>query len=519
MKNAIARPRPSPAEAAVLWSLASAKLLIHLCTNAFASYGIFRDELYYLACSHRLDFGYVDHPPLSIFVLFISRLLFGESLFALRLLPAVAGALTVLFAGLIARRLGGGVTAILLAGLALIVAPIHLAMNTVFSMNAIDLLLWIVAAYVLLSIIEDGRPRLWVALGIVMGLGLLNKISMVWFGAGLFAALLVTPLRAHLRTRWPYVAGLVSLVLFLPYVVWNIRHDLAHLEFIHNATTRKYASVSPADFILGQFFVMHPLGLLLCAAGLYLLLFAARGRPFRTLGWIFVTTFLILVINGHSKPEYLSPTYALVFAAGGVQFEHWFRMRFLKWLRVAFPALMAIAGALWAPLTLPVLPVDTFIRYAQKLGVSFESAESHELYELHQFYADMFGWENLARTVSEVYTALPPQERERTIIVAGNYGEAGAIEYFSRKYDLPPVISPHNNYWIWGWRHRQGDYRTVIILGGDREEHLRRAEEVEQAATVRCRYCIPYENDLPVFVVHGLKRDFDYIWNSIKIFI
>ncbi len=519
MKHALTGIVKSRPEATTLLGLAAAKLLIHLYTNTFASYGIFRDELYYLACSHRLDLGYVDHPPLSIFILAVSRILFGDSLFALRLFPAVAGALTVLFAGLIARKLGGGTTAILLTGLGMIVAPIHLAMNTVYSMNAFDILLWTVAAYLLISIIENSRPVLWVTLGIVLGLGLLNKISVAWLGVGLFVALVATPLRAQLRTRWPYVAGFISLVLFLPYVLWNIRNDFAHLEFIHNATTMKYASVSAVDFILGQVSVMHPLGVSLCALGLYFLFFTERGKRFRPLGWIFATVALILVLNGHSKPEYLAPAYAMMFAAGGVQLEIFSRLRSLRWIRIAIPALMVIGGSITAPLTLPVLPVDTYVRYTQRLGLAIESAESHELSVLHQFYADMFGWENLARTVSEVTATLPPEERARALVVARNYGEAGAIEYYSRKYDLPPVISPHNNYWIWGWERRDEEHSIVIIIGGDAQEHAGQVAEIAQAATIRCRYCIPYENNLPVFVGRGLRNSFEDIWSSAKTFI
>ena len=519
MKHALTEIVKSRPEATALLGLAATKLLLHLYTNTFASYGIFRDELYYLACSHRLDLGYVDHPPLSIFILTVIRILFGDSLFALRLFPAVAGALTVLFAGLIARKLGGGMLAILLTGLGMIVAPIHLAMNTVYSMNAFDILLWTVATYLLISIIENSRPVLWVTLGIVLGLGLLNKISMVWFGVGFFVALVATPLRAHLRTRWPYVTGFISLVLFLPYVLWNIRHGFAHLEFIRNATTMKYASVSAADFILGQVLVMHPLGVPLCALGLYFLFFTERGKPFRPLGWIFATVVLILLLNGHSKPEYLAPPYAMVFAAGGVQLEAWSRLRSLRWIRIAIPSLMVIGGVITAPLTLPVLPVDTYIRYTQRLGLAIESAESHELSEMHQFYADMFGWENLARTVSEAYMALPPEERARAIIVAGNYGEAGAIEYYSRKYDLPPVISPHNNYWIWAWDRRDEEHPVIIIIGGDAQEHTGLVAEIAQVATIRCRYCIPYENNLPVFVGRGLRNSFEDIWNSVKVFL
>ncbi|MCP5046393.1 MAG: glycosyltransferase family 39 protein, partial [bacterium] len=242
-----------------------------------------------------------------------SRFLLGDSLFALRFLPAAAGALTVLFTGLTVKRLGGGRLAIIFAGLAMMAAPILLAMNNIYSMNAFDILLWALAVYLLVRIISGDNPKLWIFLGIVMGLGLLNKISMGFFAFGLFAALILSKHRDSFTTRWPYLAALIAGGLFLPYIIWNLTHDLAHLEFIRNASQLKYAGITSIDFILGQLLIANPVTLPLWFAGLYYYFFNSEGKRFQPLGIIFVTVFFILIINGHSKPEYLSPAYVLLF--------------------------------------------------------------------------------------------------------------------------------------------------------------------------------------------------------------
>lgn len=500
----------------ILLVMVLVKLLVHLWTNTFASYGIFRDEFYYLACSHRLDLGYVDQPPLSIYILALSRNIFGDSLFALRLVPALAGAATVFVTGLMVRQLGGRAAAMAIACLAVMAAPIYWAMNTVYSMNCLDILIWSVAAYILILVIKENKPKHWISLGIIMGLGLLNKTSMIWFCLGLLVAVLLTRQRKNLATRWPYLTALITLMLFLPYVVWNLLHDFAHVEFIRNAIAWKYNSLSPRDFVTGQLLYMHPVTLIIWLAGLLFLFSNKEGGRLRPLGIIYVTAFLILIINGRSKAEYLSPAYTMLFASGAVQFETWSRRRFLAWLKYAVLVPVVVGGVITAPLALPCLPVETYVSYAQKLGFAPESNEGKQLAELPQFYADMFGWEDLAKTVSDVYDSLPSEDRSATLIFAQNYGEAGALEYYNRKYDLPPAVSGHNNYWIWGLQHADRHFETVIIIGGDIEGHLYYLEEVEQAAVIRCQYCMPYENNQPVFIGRRLKYSFEEIRSSNK---
>ncbi len=497
-----------------LQGLTALKLLLHLTVNAFFSYGIFRDEFYYLACSRRLDWGYVDHPPLSVFLLAVQTFVFGDSLFFLRLLPAVAGALTLYFAGRIALQLGGGTTAVLLTGLSVLAAPMYLAFNAFYSMNALDSLFWVVAAHTLLRIVEGGTGRNWLLLGAVLGLGLLNKIGVLWLGLGVFFALLSSAQRWQFKTRWPYAGASLALIIFLPYVLWNATNGWPHLEFIAHATQLKYAGITRVDFLLGQLQSIALCSFVLCAVALYRgLRIGADGGP-RALAILFVTALVVLLANGHSKAEYLVAAYAPLFASGAVAVERWLECGKRRYMRAILLFSIVSGGLVPAPIVLPILPVPDAIVYARVLGVSPPSNEGKEMGQLHQFFADMFGWREMAAAVSDVYRALPPHERAEALVFAGNYGEAGAIEYYAEQCELPAVISGHNNYWLWANAERE--WQTVIAIGASRAGLERFFAEVTVADTFRCDYCMPYENGLPIYVARAPRMSRAEVWPLLK---
>ncbi len=501
---------------ALILALALAALAFHLLANAFGGYGIFRDEYYYIACSKRLAAGYVDQPPLAMFLMAAGRALFGASQFGIRVLPAIAHALAVAFAGLIARRLGGRRAAVLLAGLAVFLAPIIIGHTNIFQMNAFAHVFWALAAYLLVLIVERSRPGLWALLGVVMGLGLLNTIDFLWFGAGLAAGLLLTDLRKHLATPWPYVAAGIALLIFSPFIIWNATHGFAHLEFIRNASAGKYSGLSRLDFLAGQALLLNPVNMLLWIPGLLFLLFGREGRRYRVLGIIYLTAFIILAANPHSKAEYLAPAYIMLFAAGGVAVERWATRGRRGWAVASLAALSVVTSVLMIPMAAPILPVEEYIKYAAAAGVKPSTAENLNLSELPQFYADMFGWEELARDVSAVYMSLPESERSATVVLARNYGEAGALEYYAPKYPLPRVICTHNSYWFWGYP-KEG-VRNLIILRGNLEDDRKSCDEATLAAVHTCRYCMPYENNLPIVLCRGLHISLAEVWKEEKSF-
>jgi hypothetical protein len=500
-------------EMAILISLAFVKFAIHMVANVFDSYGYFRDELYYLACSEHLAMGYVDQPPFSIFVLGLSRAVLGDSLVMLRLVPALAGSATVFVTGLIARELGGRGFAMFVAGLSSIVSLVYLGMFSIYSMNAFDILVWTLAAYVLLRIGKTGNVKLWLLLGLILGIGLLNKTGVLWLGFGLAVGLLVTPWRRWLRTPWPWVAGAIAALVFLPYIVWNIQNDFAHLEFIRRATEGKYAGLSRADFLAGQLLLQNPPTLPVWLGGFIVLLVSKKMKEGRILGVIVLTVAAVLLVNGQSKAEYLAAAYGPLFAAGGVAFERWLVVPRLVVARVLLLLLIA-SGTIMAPLSVPLLPVEDYVAYAKTLGVEPSTSEDLELSQLPQFYADRFGWEEKAKAVAEVYRRLSPQEQKVCRVFADNYGRSGAIDFFGRKAGLPPALGRHNSYWICG----PGDYNgeVLIVLGGDLDDKQEIFEEVEIAGTVSCRYCMPYENKLTIYVCRRLKMSVEELWPRLK---
>jgi hypothetical protein len=495
----------------------AAKLLIHLLTAQ--GYGYFRDELYYLACTDHLAFGYVDQPPLSIFLLWLVRSLFGDSVFALRVLPAVAGAVTVWLVGLITRELGGRGFAQALAMLAAIAAPIYLALDHFYSMNALDLLFWPLAALTLIRVLQEPGRNRWLLLGLVLGLGLENKISILWLGFGILVGLLLTRQRRLLATPGPWLAGGVALLVFLPHLVWQVLHDLPTLEFMARATGEKMAAKSALPFLAEQIRVLNPTTLPIWLAGLVFLLTAKPVERFRPLAWIWITVFLLLVLSGSSRASYLAPAYTWLFAAGAVFWEglcERLRVPYGQLLRPALVAPVVISGVVLSPMALPVLAVEDYVAYSQALGFAPSTDERKELAELPQFYADMHGWESIVETVASVYDTLSPEEQNVATFLTGNYGEAGAIDLLGRSHGLPVAISGHNNYWLWGPRGRTGE--VVIVIGGGKEGLGEVFEQVELAARTDCGYCMPYENDQPVWICRRPRAPIDELWPELKHF-
>ncbi len=506
--------RPTPTATIVVLCLIP--LLVHLAVNLFGGYGYFRDELYYIACSKRLGAGYVDQPPFSIWLLGLVRLLIGDSVFAIRLVPAILSALSVLVICLLVRKMQGGRVATILAALAFIASGQILGFHAYYSMNSLDIFFWLLAGYFLLRVVEHPTTGHWLVLGLVLGLGLLNKTSVLWMGAGIAACLVLTDLRAQLKTRGPWLAGAAAVILFSPFVLWNLANGLPHLEFMRNATAGKYSSLTRLRFLTDQLLDMSPAVVLVALLGLGWYLLSKDGRRFRALGIVFVTTFVILLLNPHTKSEYLAAGYTLLFAGGGVVLERWGE-RWGRAIPVIAGVLLVASGLLSAPFGLPMLPEESYVRYSRALGLQPSNTEAKKLAELPQFFADMHGWEQLARDVSVAYLSVPEAERPTTVALVGNYGEAGALELYARKYPLPRVICPHNSYWFWGVGPTP--ITTFIRLGGKLEDYRENYGEVTQVGVHTCRYCMPYENDLGIFVARQRRVPIEQAWSRLKTFI
>ena len=492
------------------WLIAAAAFVFFMATAR--GYGIFRDELYYLACSEHLGFGYVDQPPMTAWITWAVRHTLGTSLLALRALPAAAAAATILASAWIARELGGGRFAQGLTALCVAAAPAYLSLFTFLSMNAFDILLWALALGVLVRLLASDRPRLWLAFGALVGIGLENKLSMLFLGFGVVVGLLLTPARRQLRTPWPWLGGLIAAVLFAPHVLWQVAHGWPTLEFIRNATENKNLPLSPLDFLGSQVLGLNPAAAVVWIAGLGALLAAAWARRWRTIGWAYLAILAVMVLQ-RGKAYYLSPVYPVLFAAGAVVLER-VSARRAKWLRAAVPALVLVVGVVVAPLSKPLLAEDALVPYSKALGRSPSTDERHELGRLGQFFADMHGWPELAQSVAGVVDALPPADRARVCIFGQNYGEAGAIDHFGPALGLPKAISGHNSYWLWGPRGCDGS--VVVVIGGDREGVERVFASVEAAGIHHAEDVMPYENDLTLWVCREPRIPIEQLWPQVR---
>lgn len=486
---------------------AALKLALHAL--AITNYGYFRDELYYIACSKHLAWGYVDHPPLSIALLALNRALMGDSLVALRWLPAVAGAGTVFLTGILARALGASRFGQVVACLCAILPPVWLAVDHYFSMNAFDTFLWTLAALLLLRALDRPQMGRWLWLGGVLGLGLLNKSSMIWFAGAALLGILATSHRRLLRAWGPWLAAGVAAILFLPSAVWQFQQGWPTLEFMRNASREKMVHTGIGAFWTQQMIVMSPVLVPVWLVGLISLLRRTRTRP---LGIVFAAVAVFIAASGSSRPNYLAVAYAPLFAAGSVVLERLGARRRLS-RAVIVGALILLGGPL-VPVGLPIFSVERYIAYTRAIGAKPPAQEHSREGPLPQVFADMFGWEEMTRQVAKVYHALPPDERVKCGILAYNYGEAGAIDFFGPRYGLPPAISPHNNYWLWGLRQCTGE--VLIIVGGDRDDPHPDFRSVVLADTTSCPYCMPFENGVPIFVCRGLNQPLTERWRQAR---
>jgi hypothetical protein len=220
-----------------------------------------------------------------------------------------------------------------------------------------------------------------------------------------------------------------------------------------------------------------------------------------------------VIVTMSPRVYYLYPAFPLLFAAGSVVWEAWCNRPRREWIKFAYPALMVITAAVIASLAIPVLPVETYIRETKTLHLRPPAIETHRLGPLPQLFADQFGWEEMAATVARVYNSLPRDVRTKTAIFAQNYGQAGAIDLFGPKYGLPPAISGHQTYFLWGPRGYTGE--SVIVMAGRQDDLETRFASVEKVASVYHPYSMPYEH-FDVFYCRGLRQPLNEIWPQVK---
>lgn len=473
------------------------------------NYGYFRDELYYLACAKRLDWGYVDHPPLSVFLLKITVTLFGDSLAAIRFPVSLASGATVALIMESARRLGAKGWGLWLAGVCPLMSGMYLVIFSMYTMNAFDIMIWAGIVVIVIGICQeastqDGQgvphPTRWIALGAMMGVGFLNKASILWLFAGLGVALLFTSNRRLLAKSGPWLAVAVLALMASPHILWQVQHGWPTLEFVRNAQRDKMVPIPIWAFFAQQAVVMNVLALPVIVLGV---VFGFKDKRWLPLSLCFLTVLAILLVNGKSRVNYLAPAYPFVLAPGAVAFQQWFD-RYRKGRGYVFGA-FAATSALYVPLGLPWLAPPAMVSYIEMMPVQPPVEEKGPKSPM-QGWADMFGWPELADTVRVVKSKLPPD----TPVVTLNYGEAAALEHFK----VGPVMCGHNAYWTWG--HPEWDGRTAVFVNRWPSDVRAMFDSFEPVAKVHAPYAVPEQNESPVWVARGLKVPVDVFWKRIR---
>ena len=434
----------------ILLLLALGGILIHILLNG--QYGFHRDELDVLMNARRLDWGYVAYPPFTPFIARLGLELFGESLRGLRVFSAIAQGIVMILAGFMARDMGGRRHAQILSAFAVFIAPIALMAGTWIMYFAFDYLWWVLVAFFMVRLLASDDPRYWLGIGAGIGLGMMTKFTMAFWVIALVIAVLITPARKYLRSKWLYFGVGLALLLYLPNLIWQIQHDFISLDFLTFIHARDIKWGRADDFLIEQLYgTTNPFSLPLWTVGLSLCLFGASMKRFRTLGWMFLVTFVLFLLN-RGRAYYVAPAYVMLLAAGCVGFEQWFATRTMGTRRLGFGLFWGaqLVGSLIAIVLMkPVAPINSAL-WEITSGVNEDVVE-------------MIGWQDLTAQVARIYQSIPEQEKAHTVILAGNYGEAGALDLYGKQYDLPLVISGSNSLWYRGYGEPEPE--TVIVVG------------------------------------------------------
>jgi len=496
----------------IAWAWIAAPLLLTLVVHLLVlnRYGIGWDELYLVACADHLDWGYVDHPPLIAGVTFLTRLVLGDALWALRLPCVLAGLTAALITGLTAREFGATRFGQMLAAICVALAPAFLLLRHVLSINSFDLLFWSLAILIVVRIFGRNQPGLWPLFGIVLGLGLLNKYSIGFFCAVLVLGMVLTSARRHVLDRRFWLGAFIATAFFLPHLAWEQRYGWPTLEFMRNAAFSKNLPLSLVDFTKSSVGMMNLFTIPVWLAGLGWLLFHPGGRPYRALGFVLPVLLLVFWAN-NGKPYYLGAAYLVVFPAGAFVADRLLRAR--RWAQVALMILVVLPVIVVSPILLPILTQKQLISYARTMGMEFPAEEvGAEATQLPIVFAAMHGYEDVVRAVARAYRALPEADRRVVSIYGQGYGYSAAVDYFGRRYGLPKAIGGHNTYWIWG--PGRGTGKVMIIINGETSPLQEIFEKVDLVEVVNSPYA--QYRDLNIHVCRGLKEPLVNLWPRVR---
>ncbi len=504
----------------VLLSIALLFFLLEFIPNGImGGYGYFIDEFYYIACAKHLALGYVDHPPLSIFILFIVKSLFGTSTIALRFLPALFVSLAVYITGLIARKLGGGLFAQVTASFMFVMTGVVLVNGGFYSMNAIEIAIWVSTVYLVLTIVRDDKPVLWLPAGILIGLGLENKHTIIVLAIAILAGLLLTKNRKYFLDKWLWLGMSSAVIIFIPNIIWQISHNWASIDFYRNAGANKYANVPLPGAFLNLIMTFNPVFFPFWAAGLYYILIDREGRKDNLMfGLIFLIIMVVTLFAASSRPDRMAGIFPVAFAGFAVFLERIINKFSFNWIKPAFFSFVLAGGIfIFIPICVPVLPAQTLSKYGTILGMIPKQEKNHDS-ALPQWFSDRFGWNDLVSGVADAYYSLPEDTRKDLPILTGSYAYSGSIDLLGKMYGLPDTISDHNSYYFWGYGKTSCEKIMVVgdIWPYKIADYYRKVDKI---ADIHCsEYSMGWRINVPVFIASDPVESIAAIWPKIKFF-
>lgn len=491
-------------DVAILVLITIASVLLRTLING--QYGFHRDELLTVNNARHLAWGYVPYPPITAFLARLDLELFGTSLRGFRFSAAVAESLAMLLAGLAALELGGKREAQLVAALAAGIGGVSLVHGSFLSYSSFDFPCWILVAYFVIRLLKSEDPRWWLAIGAAVGIGMMAKYSMAFLAVGVVGGMLLTANRRYFKSPWFWGGAAVGLLIMSPNIVWQIRHHFVSLAYLKSIHGRDIGRGWTDYFLLNQFWKgAHAVAVPLWCAGLWYLFKTPAGKRYRMIGWMYVIP-LVLFLLARGRDYYLAPAYPMLIAAGAVWGEQWlssltarsaYVVRRITWRSLAIGGLCAVA------LTLPIAPLNSaWWRFANESNGVFDSE---------------VGWPDMIEAVAKVRDALPAEDRARLGILAGDEGEAGAVNLYGPAYGLPTAISGMNSNWYRGY----GDPppQTLIVLGNHREDIDRMFESCVLAGHLTNRYGIANSTVAgwdEIFVCRNLRQSWPEFWKNFQ---
>ncbi|NAY90446.1 phospholipid carrier-dependent glycosyltransferase [Muricauda sp. JGD-17] len=482
----------------IILILSSIKLTIQWFGNR--NYGFHRDELLHLSVSEHLNWGFMEFPPLIGLIGKISYLVFDYSLLGMRLFPTLAGVGILVLCCLMAKELGGKSKAILLSGICILAFWPFFRNHTLFQPVAFDQFFWTLGFYYLIRFINSQDKKFLLFLGISLGLGLMNKYTILVWAFGIFIGLFFYQKGKLFKNKWLYVSACIALLIFLPNILWQAQNGFPILKHLEVLSQKQLSGIHPMEFALVQLY--FPFTLVISILGVIALLVGKNLKKYKVIGIATLVIFSTMWIL-NSKAYYFFAAYPVLFASGAVKIEALLSRK--PSLIYIFGFILLIPSIYFIPEATPVLDIEKFVEYK---GLE----EKNGRIELTGDYADMFGWEEQVKLVDSVYQSLSLEEKNNCVLWAENYGEAGALKILGKKYDLPNPISRHGSFWIWGYGNKDAD--VWISLGNEKPSVEYVFEEMELVKIITHKYAIGEENGIPLYICRKPKIDIEKWWKD-----